>query len=142
MSFLLDPPLLFATGIAIERVGDDPAIADRLSGATLATFLGVSVPLWLDAPARPLRLIWKPFGSDGPRDFMVNSGVLRLPVPRPARGRHHLAAAALFATYPLALRLGRSAGRRLASRRTGRRLAGETDAAAVAAFGAAPTVGR
>lgn len=117
MSFLLDPPLLVASGVAIERVASDEGTADRLAGVTMAAFLGVSVPLWLDSPARPLRLLWRPFGSAGPRDFMVNSGVLDLPVPRRPGPRQHLLAAAVFATYPLALHLGRRWGRRLASRR-------------------------
>jgi hypothetical protein len=119
VSFLLDPPLLVAAGVAIERVTSDEAVADRLARGTLGTFLGVSVPLWLDARVRPLELIWRPFGSDGPRDFMVNSGVLHLPTPKRAELRHHLMAAAVFATYPLALRLGRRWGRRLASHRRG-----------------------
>jgi hypothetical protein len=115
MSFLLDPPLLVATGAAIEHFAPDERTADRLAGVTMATFLGVSVPLWLDSRARPLEVIWQPFGSSGPRDFMVNSGVLDLPVPKPAGAREHLMAAAVFATYPLALHLGR----RLVRRRRG-----------------------
>jgi hypothetical protein len=117
VSFLLDPPLLVAAGVAIEGATSDEATADRLARATLGTFLGVSVPLWLDVRARPLEPIWRPFGSDGPRDFMVNSGVLRLTTPTRAEARHHLMAAAVFATYPLALALGRRWGRRLAARR-------------------------
>jgi hypothetical protein len=117
MSFLLDPPLLVAAGVAIEQVADDRGTTDRLARGTLAGFLGVSVPLWLDAPARPLGWIWRPFGSEGPRDFMINSGVLELPVPRRAQPRDHLLAAVVFATYPLALRFGRRWGRRLATRR-------------------------
>lgn len=117
MSFLLDPPLLVAAGVAIEQVADDRGTKDRLARGTLAGFLGVSVPLWLDAPARPLELIWRPFGSEGPRDFMINSGVLELPVPRRAHPRDHLLAAVVFATYPLALHLGRRWGRRLTARR-------------------------
>lgn len=114
MSFLLDPPLLVATGAAIERLVDDERTADRLGRLTLATYFGVSVPLWLDSDARPLELFWKPFGSDGARDFMINSGVCHLPVPGRLRARHHLAAAAIFATYPLFLAAGRRLGRRRA----------------------------
>jgi hypothetical protein len=116
MSFLLDPPLLFATGAAIERLVEDESTADRLAGITIAGYLGVSVPLWLDSGARPLQLIWRPFGSEGARDFMVNSGLLHLPTPRRAEARHHLMAAVVFATYPLALALGRRWGRRWAAR--------------------------
>jgi hypothetical protein len=112
MSFLLDPPLLVASGIAIERLAGDRRVADGLATVTLTGFLGVSVPLWNDVRAPVLEAIWQPFGSDGPRDFMVNSGVLHLPVPRRAEPRHHLAAAAVFATYPLFLHLGRRLGRR------------------------------
>jgi hypothetical protein len=116
MSFLLDPPLLVATGMAIERLVADEATADRLAGITIAGYLGVSVPLWLDTRARPLELLWRPFGSASARDFMVNSGLLRLPVPKPAGPGAHLLAAAVFATYPLALALGRRWGRRWVAR--------------------------
>jgi hypothetical protein len=113
MSFLLDPPLLVAAGMAIERLIDDEEVADRAAVATLTGFLGVSVPLWLDVRAPALRPIWRPFGTAGPREFMVTSGVLRLPVPERVGLRHHLLAAAAFATYPLALALGRRLGRRV-----------------------------
>lgn len=112
MSFLLDPPLLVASGAAIERVAPDDRTADRLAGVTLVGFLGVSTCLWNDVDSRALEPIWKPFGSASPRGFMINSGVLDLPVPsRPTR-RDHLMAAAVFATYPLFLGLGRRLGRR------------------------------
>lgn len=116
MSFLLDPPLLVASGAAIERLTGDEDTADRLSRVTLAGFLGISVTLWNDVDAPLLRPLWRPFGSAGPRDFMVNSGVLRLPVPRRPTPRDHLAAAVVFATYPLFLSLGRRLGRRRRSR--------------------------
>jgi hypothetical protein len=112
MSFLLDPPLLLASGMAIERLAADERTADCLAAGTLSVFLGVSVPLWNDVRSPVLDPIWRPFPSAGPRDFMVNSGVLSLPVPRRPELRHHLAAAAVFATYPLALALGRRLGRR------------------------------
>lgn len=118
MSFLLDPPLLLATGAALEHLADDDT-ADRLETLTTAVFYGVSVPLWLDSDARPLRLFWRPFGSEGGRDFMINSGVLDLPVPERPTARHHLLAAGIFATYPLFLRLGRVLGRRWRRRAAG-----------------------
>ncbi len=116
MSFLLDPPLLLATGMAIERYTADERTADRLATGTLGLYLGVSIPLWNDVRSPVLDRIWRPFPSAGPRDFMVNSGVFSLPVPRRAEPRHHLAAAAVFATYPLALALGRRLGRRWRAR--------------------------
>jgi hypothetical protein len=112
MSFLLDPPLLLAGGVAIGRLVADERTADRLASGTLAVFLGASVPLWRDVRWPILEPVWRPFSDEGPRDFMVNSGVFALPVPRRPAPRHHLAAAAVFATYPLALFLGRRLGRR------------------------------
>jgi hypothetical protein len=112
MSFLLDPPLLIASGAAIERMVEDERTADRLAGVTLAGFLGVSTCLWNDVDHPLLEPIWQPFGSSGPRDFMINSGVLDLPVPKRPTPRDHLLAAALFATYPVFLGLGRRLGRR------------------------------
>lgn len=124
MSFLLDPPLLVASGAAIERVASDARTADRLAGVTLVGFLGVSTCLWNDVGSPALEPIWKPFGSASPRAFMINSGMLDLPVPsRPTR-RDHLAAAAVFATYPLFLGLGRRVGRRW-RRRAAARTGGE-----------------
>lgn len=111
MSFLLDPALLVASGAAIERLAGDQRTADRLAGATLTGFLAVSGTLWSDTDVPALRPLWRPFGSRGPRDFMVNSGLLRVPVPRRASARHHLAAAAIFATYPAFLTLGRRLAR-------------------------------
>ena len=98
MSFLIDPPLLYASGTAYRRLPRERA---RTMGAvTLAAFWLVSVSCWLNLPyARPL---WKAFGSRDGRDFMVNSGVFGFdPDPHPA------IAAAIFATYPLWLLLGR-----------------------------------
>lgn len=111
MSFMIDPPLLYANGQAYARLAPERAqgAAARAAGvAVLALFYGVSGALWLERPwTRPL---WRAFGSRGGRDFMVNSGVLRLPVPGSARG--HALAALAFATYPLWLAAGYRSGRR------------------------------
>lgn len=109
MSFLLDPPLLVATGAALERapVGER---ATRLAGAaTVALFVGVSAALYLDTPG--LRRIWGPFGCAGGREFMLTSGLVRWEIGRPRRSQH-VAAVALFALYPCWLALGRRLGRR------------------------------
>jgi hypothetical protein len=93
MSFLLDPPLLYASGRQLARRGA-PAEA---AVATVAVFLGVSVPLYL----HPGRGRW----------WMLTSGVL--PVRwREAGPRTHAAAALLFAAYPLFLLAGLRSGRR------------------------------
>jgi hypothetical protein len=109
VSFLADPPLLVLTGAAIERLCDDKDRARQLQWATTALFVGISVGLYLDAS--PLRWFWLLLGARSGRDWMVNSGVLRLDVEH-LGWRSHLAAALLFATYPLWPRLGR----RLAAR--------------------------
>ena len=112
MSFLLDPPLLVASGAVIERLAADERTADRLAGVTVTGFLGVSTCLWNDLDSALLEPIWTPFGSSSPRDFMINSGILDLRVPKRPSTRDHLLAAAIFATYPLFLGLGRRLGRR------------------------------
>ena len=108
MSFVIDPPLLVASGAAIERLGVDEAQARRLRAGTLATFIGVSLALYANAPG--LRAIWGPFGARSGREFMLTSGLARVDerAMTPAR---HAAALSLFATYPLWLRLGRALGR-------------------------------
>lgn len=107
MSFLLDPPLLVGTGIAIERAvpEEDRDVAEVVG---LAVFLGFSVALYNDVPG--LGFFWKPFRAKGGRDFMINSGVLRCDVDS-VGWKTHAVAAALFATYPLFLKLGRRLGR-------------------------------
>jgi hypothetical protein len=109
MSFVLDPPLLVASGAAIERLGVGDATARRLSAASVATFVGVSVALYANAPG--LRAIWGPFGARSGREFMLTSGLARVDERRitPAR---HAAALSLFAAYPLWLALGRALARR------------------------------
>lgn len=114
MSFLLDPGLLVASGAAIETVVPDRH-RDRAELTTIAVFMGVSGALYARAPG--LGPIWKPFGSADGRDFMLNSGVFRFRSERPG-WRTHLAAAAIFSTYPLWLRLGRRLGDRIEARRS------------------------
>jgi hypothetical protein len=109
VSFLLDPPLLVATGAAIERLSPDEGVARLASRAAVATVVGTSVALYLDAPG--LGLIWRPFRAKSGRDFMLNSGLTRFPYKRPS-ARTHLLAVALFAAYPLWLRAGRRVARR------------------------------
>jgi hypothetical protein len=118
MSFLLDPPLLVAGGAVLERLAPSERAADRIASLTITTFLGVSTALWNDNDSPLLEPIWRPFGSSSPRDFMINSGVLDLPVPRRPSRRDQLLASAMFATYPMWLSLGRRVGRRWRARST------------------------
>ena len=113
MSFLLDPPLLLATGAAIERVVPDERAARLLSRGTVATFVGVSALLYLRAPVPGLSLLYRPFGAKDGRDFMLGSGVVSF-AERDVGPRTHGLAAAVFATYPGWLALGRRLARRAA----------------------------
>ena len=109
MSFLIDPPLLVATGAVIERVADDDDSAARLEMLTIAGFLATSVSLYFNAGWT--RWIATMCGADSGRDWMINSGVFDWEHRNVSR-RAHLASAAIFATYPLWLRLGRRFGSR------------------------------
>jgi len=103
MSFLIDPPWLYATGQMYGRLLPERTPAARvLEKATAGVFL-------LDRPwTRP---IWKACRAQDGRDWMLNSGVFRIDHRR-AGARTHAVAALLFATYPLWLRLGERAARK------------------------------
>ena len=107
MSFLIDPPWLYANGLALAKA---PARTRRpLAAATLGTFLVTSISLYLDCGwTRP---IWRRCRARSGRDWMLNSGVLRLDAER-AGPRTHAVSAALFATYPVWLWLGLRTARR------------------------------
>jgi len=124
MSFLLDPPLLVATGVAIGSAAPDDKAAVTAEAATMAVFWGVSVSLWQDRRW----VAWAPplLGAGSGREFMLNSGDLNFGVPlrfdAAKRGtRRNLAAAAVFATYPMWLHLGTKLGISLRRRFTPRR---------------------
>jgi hypothetical protein len=104
MSFLIDPPWLYATGRMYGRLMPEPTPAAKaLRTATAGAFLVTSISLYLDRPwTRP---IWRACRAKSGRDWMLNSGVLRLEHRRPRR-RTHLLAALTFATYPWWLLLG------------------------------------
>jgi hypothetical protein len=102
MSFLIDPPWLYANGRALAHVAP-PEQRTPLAAATLGVFLVTSVSLYLDRPwTRP---IWRLCRARSGRDWMLNSGVLRVDPDR-AGTPTHLLSGALFATYPLWLWLG------------------------------------
>jgi hypothetical protein len=107
MSFLIDPPWLYANGrLLAERV--EPPQRERLAAATLGVFIVTSVSLYLDA--RWTKPIWRLCRARSGRDWMLNSGVFRLDPDR-AGTPTHLVSGALFATYPLWLWLGLRHGR-------------------------------
>ena len=109
MSFLIDPPWLYATGQLYGRALPERTPAARvLERATAGVFLATSISLYLNRPwTRP---IWKACKAQDGRDWMLNSGVFRFDHRR-AGARTHAVAALLFATYPLWLRLGERAAR-------------------------------
>ena len=109
MSFLLDPPLLIASGAAVERAVENPRAVRRLRAVTVATFVGVSAALYANAPG--LSAIWRPFGARSGREFMLASGLTRVDESGAGPARH-AAALSLFALYPLWFELGRAAARR------------------------------
>lgn len=113
MSFLIDPPWLYATGHLYGRaMPDESRAAKVVEAATAGAFLATSVSLYLDLPwTRP---IWRACRASSGRDWMLNSGMLKLDWRR-AGPRTHLLSAAIFATYPLWLRLGLRRGRRMPS---------------------------
>lgn len=112
MSFLIDPPWLYANGQILGRLapeeGPSPA-TKALGAATLGTFLGVSIPLYLNH--RWTKPLWKACRAESGRDWMLNSGVFEFDHKRPST-RTNAIAALIFATYPLWLILGYSRGRR------------------------------
>jgi hypothetical protein len=113
MSFLIDPPLLYSGGRTYAHAtrGLEPSVKrDTVAGvAYMVVFWGVSVGLYLDHDwTRP---VWRMCRAASGRDWMLNSGVLRLDWRR-AGPRTHKISAAIFATYPLWLWLGVRRGRR------------------------------
>jgi hypothetical protein len=110
MSFLIDPPWLYASGFAYGRLMPERTPAARaVQTATAGVFLATSISLYLDRPwTRP---IWRACRAESGRDWMLNSGVFKFDW-RAAGPRTHKVSAAIFATYPLWLWLGIRRGRR------------------------------
>jgi hypothetical protein len=109
MSFLIDPPWLYATGRAYGRLMPERTPTARAVGRlTAGAFLATSISLYLDRPWT--RGIWEACRARSGRDWMLNSGLLRIDPARAGR-RTHIVSALLFATYPLWLTLGERRGR-------------------------------
>jgi hypothetical protein len=106
MSFLLDPPLLVASGAVAERaLGDDPQAVGRVRAVSVAAFVGVSAGLY--ANVGPLADRWPLLGARSGREFMLTSGLAQVDESSIGPGRH-VAALSLFALYPLWFRLGQA----------------------------------
>jgi hypothetical protein len=107
VSFVLDPPLLVAAGVLIERrLPSDRR--DLAEAATLGVFFGGSFGLYNNVPG--LGVLWRPFRAQNGRDFMWNSGVFGVDTVQ-SGWPLHAAAAAIFSTYPFFIKLGRRLGR-------------------------------
>ena len=113
MSFLVDPPWLYANGRAYARLAPEEAqgaIARAAGAACLATFWAAGVSLYLNAPyTKPLWPLLP--GRDG-RDFMVNFPGLDVSTKRRTPALDASAAAIFGIVYPLVLWLGWDRGRR------------------------------
>jgi len=109
MSFLLDPPLLVGTGAVIEARVKNEKLKSLLEISTLAVFVGTSVSLYLEKPS--VKWLWKVCGAKSGRDWMLNSGVFRFEYDNDEDVLTHLIAGAIFATYPIWIRLGRKAAK-------------------------------
>jgi len=113
VSFLVDPPALYAAGEAYARGAPESAqgrAAGVVGAGVVASFLAVSVSLWLDLPwVRPL---WRAFGARSGREFQVGTGIVDVDAVRKPGAREHALAALGFASYPLWYWLGWDHGRR------------------------------
>ena len=112
MSFLIDPPWLYANGRAYAALAPERAqgrTAAAVGAATMAGFWAVSVSLYLNR--RWTKPVWEACRAEDGRDWMLNSGVFRFDHRNAGTGTH-AAAAALFAGYPVFLWLGWRHGRR------------------------------
>ncbi|MBA3807969.1 MAG: hypothetical protein H0X28_06225 [Solirubrobacterales bacterium] len=110
MSFLIDPPWLYATGRLYAKAMPEPTPVSRaLHSATAGVFLATSISLYLNRPwTKP---IWEACRAEDGRDWMLNSGVFGFDHHHASR-RTHAVSALLFATYPWWLLLGEKVGRR------------------------------
>jgi hypothetical protein len=114
-SFLLDPPMLFASGFLagritrrMDRERRRRALAVICAG-TMAGFWITSVSLYLNREWT--RWIWEMCGAESGRDWMLNSGVFRFD-HRNVSPTTHAVSAGILATYPVWLGLGVKAGLR------------------------------
>ena len=103
MSFLIDPPLLFGSGVLLGRFVPE-SLRRRIAAGIVVVFYVVSGLLYLD------KLPW----WDGRRwtrgsAFMLNSG-LNTRLKR--RAGHDVLAVVLFAAYPLWMWFGMQTGQR------------------------------
>ena len=110
MSFLVDPPLLIASGAAIELLAPTETSADLCEAAVIGVFIGTSVSLYLDA--KWTEPIWRLCGAKSGKDWMINSGVFSFDYDGETP-KADVMAGLLFSTYPFWIKLGRVLARPL-----------------------------
>lgn len=113
MSFLIDPPALYAAGEAYARAAPESAqgrLARVVGTSAVGALLGIGVSFWLDLPwTRPL---WRSVGAYSGADAQVGTGLFHLRTLGRPGPREHALAAVGFLSYPLAYWLGWDHGRR------------------------------
>ena len=113
MSFLVDPPLLYAAGRAYATSAPESAQGDaaKVAGAaTVVVFAGASLGLWTNKSwAKPM---WFWSRARSGREFQATTGLVRWDGAGSPSARAHALAAAGFLTYPFWFWLGWDAGRR------------------------------
>jgi hypothetical protein len=110
-SFLIDPPWLASLGYTYSKI-TDKLVKDEekkakarkfLDLSTIGVFYVTSISLYFNLEWT--RWIWEMCKAESGRDWMINSGVFHFD-HKNVSAKGHVIAAALFATYPLALKLG------------------------------------
>ena len=113
MSFLIDPPALYAAGEAYARAAPESAqgrAVGVVGAGAVGALLAYGVSCWLDLPwARPFV---RAVGAYNGPDAQVGTGLFHLRSLKRPGPREHLLAAVGFLAYPLAWWLGWDHGRR------------------------------
>lgn len=110
-SFLIDGPWLLSLGFIYGRLADRlfkdaekrARVSKLLDRATIAAFYITSISLYFNLEWT--RWIWEMCKAESGRDWMINSGVLHFDHEN-VTPKGHAISAAIFATYPLWLKLG------------------------------------
>jgi hypothetical protein len=110
-SFLIDPPWLASLGYVYARITDKfvkdeeskVKVRKFLDRSTIGVFYITSVSLYFNLEWT--RWIWEMCKAESGRDWMINSGVFKFDHEN-VMPKGHAISAAIFATYPLALKLG------------------------------------
>jgi hypothetical protein len=113
VSFLVDPPALYAAGEAYARAAPESAqgrTAGVVGAGVVTVFLAIAGSFWHDLPwTRPF---WRALGARNGPDFQVGTGLFHVDAVQRPGPRENALATLGFLTYPLAWWLGWDHGRR------------------------------